>query len=427
MYAWDRLRPRRVAAAFTALGLSAAGLIGFAGVASALPTTSLVGVPSCDTTTGTWTVQWTGSPKDTPAGDIGTITVTSATPAGSLVVPDQLTTTQAPKSSYTFTQTGIAGGTTSVTVIVTEDWVANPAVTGKPAYALTKTPTTTVDLGTCDGPSPTPTPVVSVTTTCNSVTYTLGNTSVVTDGVERPAVSAPGTITYTIEKSTDGGTTYTAVDSVDVAPGDTVTKTESGAGKYQVAIGATVQAGSAATVTGVCSGPNPTPTPTPTVTPTLTTSGTIVSACPTVLGKNGSYVITITSAPSSTESAEFRVAETGTVVATSGSVAPGANYAYTGVLTSGEAVTITASQSVDNGVTWTPVTITDPAAVVCAKVLGVTFENPPPVTAPKAPTSTLPFTGMPVLPTLLVGFGLLGMGAALVAASRRRRSGVAEL
>ncbi|MGH8888475.1 MAG: hypothetical protein ACRDV3_01790 [Acidothermaceae bacterium] len=123
----------------------------------------------------------------------------------------------------------------------------------------------------------------------------------------------------------------------------------------------------------------------------------------------------------------FRVAEQGKAVATSGAVAPGANYAYTGVLTSGEAVTITADESVDGGATWAPVTITDPAAVVCAKVLGVTFQNPPPVTAPKTPTSTLPFTGMPVLPTVLVGFGLLGMGAMLVAASRRRRSGVVEL
>ncbi|MGH8890197.1 MAG: hypothetical protein ACRDV3_10655, partial [Acidothermaceae bacterium] len=84
MHTWDRVRPRRAAAAFTALALSGAGLIGFAGVASAhsIHTSHLSGSVSVCQPDGTYTVTWT-SLNDSPLGE--TVDYVSGTGGGSFV------------------------------------------------------------------------------------------------------------------------------------------------------------------------------------------------------------------------------------------------------------------------------------------------------------------------------------------------------
>lgn len=71
-------------------------------------------------------------------------------------------------------------------------------------------------------------------------------------------------------------------------------------------------------------------------------------------------------------------------------------------------------------------TFTPTASAVCSVspiVLGETFVVAPPAKAPvKAPpAAVLPFTGMPLLPTVALGFGLLLAGALLVGSGRRHR------
>jgi hypothetical protein len=489
MHAWNHLRPRRIAAAFTALGLSAAGIIGFAGVASAHGNT-LAGVAACQSD-GTYTITWTAS-NDWNLSEAAT--VTASTGGGTLNHSSIGIAASGngkggpgkhPYATGTIIQSGVAGGTSSASLTISAVWSdgatqkgvvadasgltgcgappssppatvtpaapslmqaacngvtpeagsitinattgvvyqigGNPVtgtITGPGTYTITAVPadstytltgttswTLTIDATpTCTKATPT----VSATGTCNAVTYTLTNPTAVA-------------VTFVIDKSTDGGTTYTTVDSVTVSAGATTTKTESGAGRYEVLIGASVQAGSQHTVSGACSNPNPP------AAPVLSVSATIASSCPTVAGKTGSYLLTATNSSTSTESVEFRAIENGTVVATSAAVAPGAAFTHAGTLTAGEAVTITSTDSVNGGVTWVPVVITNPAAVVCPKVLGVSFGNPPPSTpttptTPKTPSGTLPFTGIPVLSTLLVGLGLVCAGGLLIFAGRRRAS-----
>jgi len=72
---------------------------------------------------------------------------------------------------------------------------------------------------------------------------------------------------------------------------------------------------------------------------------------------------------------------------------------------------------------WTFTPNASAACTVSPTVLGVTFVGGPPATTPvKAPpTAVLPFTGMPLLPTVAVGFGLLLAGALLLNSGRRHR------
>ena len=71
-------------------------------------------------------------------------------------------------------------------------------------------------------------------------------------------------------------------------------------------------------------------------------------------------------------------------------------------------------------------TFTPNASATCSvspTVLGVTFVGGPPAKPPvKAPpVAVLPFTGMPLLPTVALGFGLLLAGALLIGSGRRHR------
>ena len=119
MRAWDRLRPRWIAAGFTALGLSAAGLIGFAGVASA-HATLVSGSATCEVD-GTYTVTWTVS-NDYNLSEI----VSEVSHAGGGTISGLPTTIAAsphqPYKSVTVTQTGVPGTTTAASLTVNGTW-----------------------------------------------------------------------------------------------------------------------------------------------------------------------------------------------------------------------------------------------------------------------------------------------------------------
>ena len=282
MRAWDRLRPRRIAAGFTALGLSAAGLIGFAGVASAhLPaesnscsalTVSLtqynapkpgrpavqkpnylkvvingateddeafgsaasfswintsgkdytydVSITAWDDPTGTkgWTKEYKGTQTGCTVG-VSPVAPTIQQPSCDGLQPIPGTFTK-PSDTDTIAYTvGIGADSNIVTATaIGKGELTTPATGGWSGDSSSQTCTVTYDAAP---PCAVHQPTVSVIGTCNSVTYTLGNPA----DPQSPAAS----VSFVIEKSTDGGATYTTVDTVVVAPGDTATKTESGA------------------------------------------------------------------------------------------------------------------------------------------------------------------------------------------------------
>ena len=73
--------------------------------------------------------------------------------------------------------------------------------------------------------------------------------------------------------------------------------------------------------------------------------------------------------------------------------------------------------------TFTPNAAGPCTAPVTPVVLGETFVGGTTATTrrPRPPVAVLPFTGMPLLPTVAVGFGLLLAGALLINSGRRHR------
>ncbi|MDQ1495163.1 MAG: hypothetical protein QOG69_1646 [Actinomycetota bacterium] len=134
-------------------------------------------------------------------------------------------------------------------------------------------------------------PAGSVSTTCNTVTFTFTNPQVAgapsTLTSRRPAVVLPpGTVAHFAIESSNGANWDVVADEGDivVAPGATVTAAVAGAGTYRAVLknGDGLIVGPA-TVSGSCSvapTPTPTTTPTPTITPTVTPTVT-----PSVLGE----------------------------------------------------------------------------------------------------------------------------------------------
>jgi hypothetical protein len=176
-------------------------------------------------------------------------------------------------------------------------------------------------------------PAGSVSTTCNTVTFTFTNPQVPgapsTVTSERPAVVLPpGTVAHFDIESSNGANwdVVAGEGNIVVAPGATVSAAVAGAGTYRAVLkGGDGLIVGPATVSGSCSA-TPTITPAPTITPTPT---------------------------------------------------------------------------------------------ITPAVLGETFVANPPAAAP--PVATLPFTGLPLVPVLGIGLGLILAGALLIASVRKHR------
>src|SRR6185312_11154468 len=119
MHAWALLRPlfrgRRLAAATAAVSLSTAGLIGFAGVASA-HANLIHGTVDCQSD-GTYTVSWVVQNDYNLSDDVTQVSYTgggtlSGLPTTVAASPHQ------PYKTATVTQTGVPGTATSASLTV---------------------------------------------------------------------------------------------------------------------------------------------------------------------------------------------------------------------------------------------------------------------------------------------------------------------
>lgn len=129
------LKARRLVALVAAVPLATGGLL----VATQLPafdhTSAIIGTAVCDTSTGTYTVHWTGTTLNVPSGYTATVEITAHSPSGSTVPPSPLTTTLAPDDPYAFDQTGIPGSATAALVAVHVHWT--DAVDAYPSGSIT--------------------------------------------------------------------------------------------------------------------------------------------------------------------------------------------------------------------------------------------------------------------------------------------------
>jgi len=301
--------------------------------------------------------------------------LTGRSPAGSTLSATNVTVV--PKGATTVTQAAIAGTSTSASVKADGTW----------SDGVEKWKTGTVKLkGDCAPPPPPPSTVTPVAPSASAMTCvgtTPANGSI--------TVTPVAGVVYTLAGHTLSGDTFADL------PAGSYTVVASPASKAYTLAGAANDG----TVSFVV---------------TVAVSGSLSSTCPAVEGQLGSYTLTLANAASSAEAVLFRISENGTVVATSAAVASGAGYSYAGSLSAGSAVTIKADYSADAGATWASVVIANPASIVCPSVLGQEF-----VDQPNPPAATLPYTGVPVLPMLAIGFGLVIVGALLVRSARVAR------
>jgi hypothetical protein len=165
-------------------------------------TSSVVGVATCETTTHTWSIQWSGQTDSVPSHDIATVTTTAHTPSGS-TVPVTVTTTLAPNASYSLTQTGIAGASTSASVTVHVAWTPDTSKSGNTAansdtFAANASGSVQLTTGcVSSSATPTPTPTVTVTPTPTVTPVVVIPTTTVTPS---PTVT-PSVLGITIVKS----------------------------------------------------------------------------------------------------------------------------------------------------------------------------------------------------------------------------------
>jgi hypothetical protein len=147
-------------------------------------TTNLSGVATCDQSTGTYAISWTGKTDAVPYGMVATVTVTTHTPTDS-TVPSTVTSTLPPNADYSFTQTGVAGDATQATVATHIVW------TGKTTFAANAYGSLTVG-GDCKT-QVTPAPPTESTPTCahTDITVTIPESTGVTYKASGPLILAP--------------------------------------------------------------------------------------------------------------------------------------------------------------------------------------------------------------------------------------------
>jgi hypothetical protein len=155
---------KAIAAVTTAIFAIALAIVGIAVPASAHDP-NLTGVASCDSSTGTWTVNWTYSVTNVPSGTEADSSVGSFSPAGSTFTSSDgvvqsghlvVSATDADKASHpgvvvrktnwsvTFTQSGIPAATKTASVTMDTHWTDN--------YTDVNNPISVPLSGTCNPP-----------------------------------------------------------------------------------------------------------------------------------------------------------------------------------------------------------------------------------------------------------------------------------
>ena len=205
-------------------GVVLAGLAGVVGVVllatpAGAHTATLEASSSCDQTSGTYTITYTGHSHDTDLG--GTAAVTSSAPDGAGVSVSPMSQTITAAAPFTITQTGIPGTATTASMSVRVVWTDSYQQTASTQVALG---------GNCAGTPPTtpgtPTFVDDTCSTTDSAGYTIPDTAYVDYLVNGTKVDA-GT-----HEATDGDTiTITAV----AQPGHTLTGTTTWTHTYPAA------------------------------------------------------------------------------------------------------------------------------------------------------------------------------------------------
>jgi hypothetical protein len=388
-------RPRSIAALAISLGLGS--VASFALVTDASAHANIVqGTSVCNQTNGTYTITWTVA-NDYNLSD--TVSAVSDTGGGTLAgLPATIAASpQTPYNTATVTQTGVPGTTTSAVLTINGVWSdgyhqhdAGPVTLG----------------GNCVIPP--------TRTTTAAATFT-------------GATCAAATGSYTIPASTtadyfvaiNGAAAVAAAAGTVSEPAGTSIVVTAHAKQGFVLTGTTTWTDTIAAATGCNSSPPPSTAP-PSTAPPVVQPATVTPAVPTIT--QGVCV-------SGTQtSASFSIPGiTGvTYLANGVSVAAGNhNVAY------GSTTTVTAvalggfSFPTSTTTSWT--LVANAALPSCAAtptaVLGITFNNLPATPPVKsAPGAVLPFTGLPLVPTALAGFGLLLTGLLLVGSSRRHRT-----
>ena len=426
---------KRVAVLSTGILVGLVGTVILAGPAGAHTTMMNTPTTACDSSTGTYTVTYTGQ-GDYNLKSTVTVVSGSVTPSGTTVTPNAVTDIAPIKvgngysDPFTFVQTGVPGTATSASISVTEVW--------SDGYKVTASATASHLAGTCTQTSvataPTFTDDVCSGYSPAGATYTIPAKTGVIYEIDGKAVAAG---TY---PATDGSSvTITAV----AAPGYSLTGTASWSHTFgSVPTCTTSTEPTAPTFTDdVCSGFAPAgatytiPAKTGVIYeingkavaagtyPATDGSTVTITAVPAegyTLTGTTTFTHTFASVPTCTTSAVVSDPKFTDDVC-NGNATVGASYtipASTGVVYKVNGSTVNAgTYSTTDGST---VTVTATAAAGYTLTGTSTFTH----TFAKVPTCTasLAFTGTSTPVTIAVGAGLLGVGALfLMAAGLGRR------
>jgi hypothetical protein len=381
-------RPRSIAALAISIGLGS--VASFALVTDASAHANIVQGTSVCQTDGTYTITWTVA-NDYNVGE--TVSEVSDTGGGTLAgLPAGIAASpHTPYNTVTVTQTGVPGTTTSALLTINGVWTD--------AYHQHNAGSVTLG-GNCVIPP--------TRTTTAAASFTDATCSAATGSYTIPASTSA---TYTVAIG-NGAPVAAAAGTVSEPVGTSIVITAHAKQGF-VLTGTVVWTHTIAAATGCTTSPPPT-TPPPVVPPTVTPAVPALSQGTCVAGAETAAFFTIPGITGVTY-----LANGVSVAVGKHTVAFGSTTTVTAVALAG--FTFPASTTAS----WT--LVANAALPSCAApptaVLGITFNNPPATPPVKsAPGATLPFTGMPLLPTALAGLGLLLTGLLLVGSTRRHRT-----